>query len=45
MEKPFVNHLGKECMCKSYAATKLGGGHTVIETGSLLNMFEDFQFK
>jgi hypothetical protein len=45
MEKPLVNHLGKECMCKSYTAPELGCGHTVVETGGHLNMFEDFQFK
>jgi hypothetical protein len=45
MEKALVNHLGEEGMCKSYAATEFGGGHTVVETGSLLNMLEDFQLK
>jgi hypothetical protein len=45
MEKTLVNHLGEEGMCKSYTAPEFGCGHTVVETRSLLNMLEDFQFK
>jgi hypothetical protein len=45
MEKPLVNHFGEKGMCKSYAATEFGGGHTVVETRGHLNMLEDFQLK